>query len=319
MRARFIIAFFFYALVALLQVLLVRGENLPVAALRFAGLGLLIVPLWFLKTRNFSSKPTENKAPGKKAPRGRAPQGSDSNQNGAWMPAALTEVDRLRERLRSVRKVKIPFIHSKYFGILITFLFFFFFIFFAALVAGAVGFFVAIDLYLIFFPFLWFARLEKWLPAIADKIDVFGPVLKAELPKKLQLSPMLFFDENTHIPSDVRFMIAPALSVSQDLRDELLGAQIQLTYNNGPNGKVPYVYAVFITKGKGKIWQSLKNTKSAGFITEPGSSTEGAAVYGTVVLRLDTVSRSDGYHTRGKDVEQLLNLIVSALEKVCED
>jgi len=264
MKARFIIAFLFYTLVALLQVLVVRGENLPVNALRFAGMGLLVIPLWFLKIRNFSNDPLKKKAPQNKAPGGRIPQGSDPGQAGTWMPVTMTEVDRLQDRFRALRKVKILFVHRFGFGLSISFLFFFFFLFWAAFFAGIVGFFVAIDLYLIFFPILWYARLKKLVPAIADKIDAFGPVLKAELPEKLRLSPMLFFDENTQVPSDIRFMLAPALGVSQDVRDELLGAQLQVTYNKGPNGNVPYMYAVFITRGKEKIWQSLKNVNSRG-------------------------------------------------------
>ena len=311
MRARFIIAILFYTLVALLQVLIVRGENFPIMTLRFAGMGLLIIPLWFLKIRNFSGDPLKKKAPVKKEPKG-----SGSGQAGTWMPVTLTEVDRLLDRVRAVRKVKIPFANNVNFGRVITFLFFFFFLFFAAMIAGAIGFFVLIDLYLIFFPVFWFARIEKWIPPIADRIDVFSPVIKAELPKKLQLSPMLFFDGDTNVPSDIRLMLAPALSVSRDIRDELLGAQFQVTYNKGPHGKVPYVYAVFITKGKEKIWQSLKNTRSSGYVAESGSSTEGGTVYGTVVLRLDTNSRFDGYHTHEKDVEELLGLVVRAMEKV---
>ena len=307
MKARFIIAFLFYFLVALLQVLIVRGENLPVTALRFAGFGLLAIPLWFLKTKNFSSKPAKKKAL-KKA----------DKESGKWLPVSLTEVDRLLDKTRSLGKVKIPFVFSPNFGRLFTFLFIFLFLLLAVIADNAVGLFILVDLYLIFFPVFFFARVEKKLPDIAGRINAFAPVLKTALPKKLKLSSLFFFEQNDDLPADIRLMLEPSSTVPQEVKMELLGAQLQLTFNNGPNGEVPYIYAVFITKGKGKIWQSFSNIKAPSYITEAGSSTEGDTVYGTVVLRLDTKSRSDGYHTRENDVKKLLGLVVQAMEKVCK-
>ena len=66
----------------------------------------------------------------------------------------------------------------------------------------------------------------------------------------------------------------------------------------------------------GKIWQTLKNVSADGYVTEAGSSGEGGEVYGTVVFRLDTKSRKDGYHTNESDVKKLLALVVRALEKI---
>ena len=118
------------------------------------------------------------------------------------------------------------------------------------------------------------------------------------------------------MPSDIRLMLAPVDSAARELRDELLGVQFQITYNNGEHGRVPYVYAVFITKGQGKIWQSLKGISYANWVTESGSSTEGNTVYGTVVLRQNTGRRSDGYHTRESDVRELIGNVAKALEKI---
>lgn len=302
LRARFVVALLFYVLAALLQVLLVRGGSFPLAVFRFAGLALVAVPLWFLRARSFSN---------------RAPASVGPKQEGTWKTVTVTEMDRLMDRIAATRKARIPVFYNRSFGIVLTFLFFFLLVPTGGII-GATGVFVILDLYLLLFPFLWFSRVEKWYPAVANKVDVFGPVLEAELPHWLSLSPMFFFDGNggEQMPSDIRLMLAPGTDAPREIRDELLGAQFQLTYNKGPSGAAPYMYAVFITKGKGRIWQSLKNVRAAGYVTEPGSSTEGDIVYGTVVLRLDTKSRSDGYQTYESDVRELLALVLRTLEKL---
>jgi len=318
LAVRFVIAFFFYALVALLQVLMVRGGSLPLFVLRFAGIALLIIPLWFLKVRNFSNKPLVDIPKASKTKTGKTEPGR--KEKGTWKAVSMTEIDRLRDWIGTVRKVKIPFFYSRVFGALATFITFFLMVFSVILTifTGSSGFFLILDLYLIFFPLLHFARIEKWVPGISDKLDSFAPVLNAKLPGSLSLSPTAFFDgsDGDVTPSDLRLMLAPGTNSPQEVRDELLGAQFQITENKGPNGTVPYMYAVFITKGKGTIWKLLKDIRAANYITEPGSSKEGDVVYGTVVLRLDTKSRSDGYHTKESDVRELLGLVTMALEGV---
>ena len=322
-RTRFIIAFSIYVLSAFVQVILTKAGNAPVI-LRFIAFGLLVVPLWFLKVRNFSNKPAVEKTTADKAQAGKISAGNSKTapmQAGSWMTVTMTELDRLRDRIRATKKIKIPKIYSPAFAVIISFFSVFFLFSFFMIIAIvtdyiAAGFFIALELYLIFFPFLWFARIEKWTPGISGKIEAFGPVFDGELPKKIQLLPMFFNGPDDTVPSDIRLMLVPGPGAAQELKDELVGAQFQITYNKGPNGEVPYMYAVFITKGKGKIWQSLANTGASGYVTEPGSSTEDGTVYGTVVLRLDTKSRSDGYHTNKNDVKKLLGLVTRALEQL---
>ena len=322
LRARFVIAFFVYAFVALLQVLPVISGNVSEALIALAGSGLLIIPLWFLRARSFSNKPVPAKV-SKKA----GTKKGVTKKEGIWRPVTMTDLDRLRARIAATKKAKIPALYSGAPGALITFLYFFALIVGGA-IFGAVGFFALVDLYLVFFPYMWFAQISKWYPEIGSKIDILAPILDAELPDnirgKFQFSPMIFFIDSIgstdeggdQMPSDVRLMLSPADSAPQELRDELLGVQFQITYNNGERGRVPYVYAVFITKGQGKIWQSLKDIRYSRWITGPGSSTEGNVVYGTVVLRLNTECRSDGYHTYASDVRELLGNVVKALEKI---
>ncbi|MCL2319687.1 MAG: hypothetical protein FWC45_06350, partial [Treponema sp.] len=256
LRARFVIAFLFYALAALLQILMVRGGGPALGLFRFAGVGLFVIPLWFLKARSVSNKPGAGKTKADKARKTGSP-----GETGMWKPVSMTDLDRLRDRIGAIRKAKIPAVYSVKFGIPVTFPFVFL-LFVAGFIIGAAGAFAVIDLYLVFFPFFWFARVEKWVPGIGGKIDVFGPVLEAKLPETLRLDVMLFFGEAGGVPSDIRLMLAPGPGAPKEIRDELLGAQFQVTYNTGPNGEVPYVYAVFITKGQGKIWQSLQDSLS---------------------------------------------------------
>ena len=331
LRSRFIIAVIIYATAALLQFLLIRGENIPLSLFRFAGFAILIIPIWFLKVRNFSNKPPFKSGSKKDS-------AADPELDGAWRPVSLTDLDRIRDRIAATERVKIPFAHNLVFGILLSF--FSPFLFIPAIIfAGITGFFVLIDLYLVFFPFIWFARIEKWYPEINEKLAAFAPVLEAKLPRNLRLTPMLFFDgknqaAGTQTPADMRIMLAPVTSAETsagtrqgrgtppangtrgEVLEELVGVQFQVTYNKGPRGEVPYMYAVFITKGMGKVYKSLKNVSAQGYVTEAGSSGEGDTVYGTIVLRLDTKSRSDGYHTHENDVKELLALVLQALEKL---
>jgi hypothetical protein len=287
-KFRFALAFIFYALVALLQIFIVKGG-------RFAGIALLIVPLWFLKAKNFTNKPSD--------------QGKEE-----WKPVSMNEVDRLINKIRSFKKAKIPVIYGSVFAVL-SIILSFFILFFLGIVYGANAVFVYIDLYLIFIPCLWFARVKRWYPReLAEKLDAFSPIINTRLPETLKLSPMLRFDEDEQglpAPEDFRLMIGPKSGKGPE---DLLGAQFQLTFNKGPNGQVPYMYAVFITRGMGKTWAALKKLNILDYVIEWNSSKEGDEVYGAVVLRLDTNSRSDGYHTKRADVQNLAFNVVHALE-----
>ena len=317
LKARFVIALFFFAFVALLQGLPVISGSVSEAFIGLAGSGILFIPLWFLRARSFSNKPVPAKA-SKKA---------GVKKEGTWRPVTMTDLDRLRARIAATKKVNIPALYSGAPGALISF-FYFILLIAGGAIFGAAGFFMLFDIYLIFFPYMWFAQISKWYPEIGSKIDILAPILDTKLPDnirgKFQFSPMIYFVDSIgstgeggeQKPSDIRLMLAPVGSAPQELRDELLGVQFQITYNNGEHGRVPYVYAVFITKGQEKIWQSLKEIRYPRWITGPGSSTEGNVVYGTVVLRLDTACRSDGYHTRESDVRELIGNVVKALEKI---
>ena len=303
LRTRFIIAFMCYALSGLLMFLSIIYPQYKISFVVFLVYALLFVPIPFLKTVNFPGKQKSVSGSKKK-----------DSKSGVWKPVTMTQMDRMVDSVNSLKKMKIPLLFKASFGVLSTIAFFVIFLFTNGSITTMVVLF-----YIILFPLLWFTRVKKTSPysSIVEKMKIFNPLLGATLPVHFRLEPMLFFKggEGDEIPSDIRVMLAPGPDASQKIRDELLGVQFQLTYNSGPNGKVPYAYAVFITKGQGKLWETFKVFKFPGLITEPGSSKEGDTVYGTVVLRQDTKKRSDGYHTKPGDVKSLVSSVMSAFSQ----
>ncbi len=254
---------------------------------------MLVTPLFFLAVKKFSNKPAD--------------QGKEE-----WKTVTMTEIDRVLDRLRRVQKTKIPFVYTGGLAVLATLLTFF--LCFNALKNGSPArAFIILDLYLIFAPVLYFARIKKWYPTeLAGKLAAYQPVFSYNFPDKVKLSPSLRFDEDENgkkIPEDLRVTIRPSVCPP-----DFLGAQFHLAYNTGPNGKVPYMYAVFICKGEGTSWHSFKKMRFDKFITE--TSAEKTSEYSTVVLRLDTKCRSDGYHTKPADIARLISNTNSALISV---
>jgi hypothetical protein len=303
-RPRFVIAMVFYTLAALLQFFMADGFFL----LRLCSFVLLAVPFFFLSAKSFSNKIVD--------------VGKED-----WKPVTQKEIDRLQDRLANIRKVKTPIYYNKFFAIMLMIFFPFVLCMIWALFDPPLIF-IFIDLFLVFLPFFWFARVDKWYPAdLAAKLAVFMPVITYSFGENYKLTPMLRFVEDKEgrkIPEDVRFMLefsnfvcsdgkSQGVSNPADAENGLLGVQFQATFNNGPNGKVPYLYAVFITKGGSRAWNALQQLSYKRFITEKTESEENGKVYGTVVLRLDTKSRADGYHTKSADVKQLAENVTKAL------
>ena len=304
-KIRFCGAFFFYALAAFSRLPLGKPPAVP-ALFSLGGLVLLGPPLWLLAAQNFSSRST----------------GKED-----WQNVSMKEVDRLASRIRKVRQARIPPWYGVHLGIITTLLGGFTLIVAGGL-AGTEGIFLLTALYLIFFPWLWFARINKWYPQdLARKLNTFAPVLNCllETPDKkggpwdgFKIRPMFRFDKDQDgrkIPEDIRVMLGPPQNRALGVLAELVGVQFQLSFNQGPNGKVPYMYAVFITMGKGTLWQRLGAMNYPGYVVEKDSST-GEGEYSAVVLRLNTKSRSDGYHSREEDIRTLIGHVKDALGKI---
>jgi hypothetical protein len=296
LASRFAIAAFVYTGVALSQYLVVKGP-LP-ALFGCAGFLLLIVPLFLLNVENFSNKPHLRK---------------QKKKNEDWKIVSMTEVDRVLDHAQRVKKAHIPFIYTSGAGVLFVFVSFcvslFGIFFFQDLVMGlGAVVFLFICLALIFSPIFCFAHIKKWVPSdLTEKLDAFKPLLTYDLPKNIKLVPYFQFEEDENgkkVPRDARFSLEPVPKPA-----DFIGTQFQIAYNKGPNGNVVYVYAVFICKNvdPGASWQKLKAIRNfPRFIKEVSTGEE----YNTVVLRLDTTCRADGYHTKEADIAELVRNVV---------
>ncbi len=301
-KARFLLAGTLYLTAAMLHLVLLRTgsaaqtSSAAQAIVCWAGVLLLAVPLSFLAARNYTNKPeTRDLSTGKSE----------------WKQVTMTELDRLRDHIQRLRKTSIPAGYGKGALVFLTLL---------AAVTGLLALmggnstaaFIIADIYLVFAPCLWFLRVQKWYPpGIIKQLRDLGAVISYQWPEGVKLTPSFWLDRDSggkSVPADLKLMAEPSPKPQ-----DLMGAQFQLTHNKGPNGDVPYMYAVFITKGRGTAWKTLKQFRYNGFVTEASSSVEEGTEYGTVVLRLDTNARSDGYHTKKADIDRLLRYTSEAL------
>jgi hypothetical protein len=152
--------------------------------------------------------------------------------------------------------------------------------------------------------------VRLWTPAeLKMKMDAFRAVVsaaeKADASLKLVVTPYLRLDkdkEGRQIPEDVRLLIEPRRKP-----EDFMGVQFQVAVNNGPNGAVPYLYAVFLCKGKGRSLSRFSSIRAEGFEVEPGADGE----YGFVVVRQET--SHGGYHTSPEDCNRLVEVVAEAL------
>jgi len=217
-----------------------------------------------------------------------------------WRPVTMAEVDRLEDGIRQSVKLRKRTRDLKT-GLLVGLL--------SPIVLTALGVLAAIgrgDLSFVIgnaaaflVPALFFGRVRVFVPGdIQFKLLSFRAFLSEPLPAGISASPYLRFDKDPagrDIPEDLRLMLEPKRPP-----EDLVGVQVQAAINKGPNGKVPYLYAVLLTKGtKGPAYEAARRFKSRGFVVEGGSDGD----YGTVVIRQST--SSGGYHTTPDDCREL--------------
>jgi hypothetical protein len=219
-----------------------------------------------------------------------------------WQPATAAEFNRIRANLAATRKQKFSPLHRGGLGVLLIF------------AAGALALFVGIgssglvgvaflDAAVLLLPFAFSGNVSLWTPReLAFKMACLEPLAGAE-PEGGQIivTPYLRLDkdkDDRRIPEDVRLMVEPRRK-----SEDFLGAQFQVAINNGPNGAVPYLYAVFLCRGKGPTFQAISRMDFDSFIHEPGGDKE----YGYVVVRQRT--SGGGYHTDPEDCRRLYALV----------
>jgi hypothetical protein len=142
------------------------------------------------------------------------------------------------------------------------------------------------------------------------KMERFKTVLNAanKSSKEFIVTPYLRLDkdkEGRQIPEDVRLMIEPR----RKPRD-FVGVQLQVAINNGPNGAVPYMYSVFLCKGKGATYRILRDAGFGSMVKEPGGDEE----YGYIVVRQRT--SGGGYHTDSQGCLRLFEEVKKGLQEL---
>jgi hypothetical protein len=228
-----------------------------------------------------------------------------------WKPASVNEVERIRSNINRSKQTKLPVYFNPTARNAAVFIFLGALIvsFFIAASAGFNRLFIIIlDAFIVAVPLLFSGLVKLWVPAeLSMKMDTFTSILDISLPKDLKLTPYIRFDkdkEGRKIPEDLRFLLEKSR-----MPEDLVGAQFQIAVNNGPNGKVPYMYAVFICRGKGPSFQRISQDDFNRFIKETGGDDE----YGTIVIRQPT--ENGGYHTDDKDCKRLYRTVATSLSE----
>jgi hypothetical protein len=224
-----------------------------------------------------------------------------------WQPASVREFDRIKSNLQLTRTKTFSVIYRPGFGWFIAIV-----LFFVAVILGLsdrrLGALVFGDALVLLFPFLFSGNVSLWTPQeLAFRMRVFDPILSNEQAEggDIIITPYLRLDKNKEgqqIPEDIRLMVEPRRKPA-----DFLGVQLQVAVNKGPNGSVPYMYSVFLCRGKGPTYQVLSAARFSGYEREPGGDKE----YGYVVVRQKT--SGTGYHTTDADVRRLYEMVKSTL------
>ncbi len=250
---------------------------------------LCMVPgLLFVSARNYRNKPM------------------DIGQED-WQPASVREFDRIKSNLQLTRQKTFSVIYRAGFGWFIAIVLA---VIAAVLAMGSARFaaLAAFDFLVLLVPFLLTGNVSLWTPReLAFRMRVFEPILSTEQAEggDIVITPYLRLDkdpQNHQIPEDIRLMVEPRRKPK-----DFLGVQLQVAVNKGPNGNVPYMYAVFLCRGKGETYQSLSSMRFDDFVKEPGGDKE----YGYVVVRQQT--SGTGYHTTDSDVRRLYEMVKEKL------
>ena len=253
-----------------------------------AGIALMIPGLLFVSARSFRNKPM------------------DIGQED-WQPASVREYDRIRSNLELTRQKRFSVIYRPGFG---------WFIAVVLAIASLVlimsdrpfAALVCFDAFVLLIPFLLTGNVMLWTPQeLAFRMRVFEPILETEQAEggDIIITPYLKLDKEKdghEVPEDIRLMVEPRRKPT-----DFLGVQLQVAVNKGPNGNVPYMYAVFLCRGKGDTFHKLSSMGFDEFVREPGGDKE----YGYVVVRQQTTGT--GYHTTDADVRRLYQMVTEKL------
>lgn len=223
-----------------------------------------------------------------------------------WRPVSMAEIDKIADSLAETKKKRTHTMGGTAGRILLSLL---------GLVVVAVSFamdprmgLLATDAALFLVPVLYFGNVRLFLPPLlSKKMSCFQAVFSAAARDGLVATPYLRFDkdeEGKDVPEDIRLMLEPKRKP-----EGFVGVQFQAAINKGPNGEVPYLYAVFLFKGAGSAYKTISSLSARGYHIEANPSGE----YSTVVLRQAT--SGTGYLTRPSDCERLYEVSSQILAK----
>lgn len=282
-NARFLLAFALYLGGTALQ--LASGLMLP-------GFALVVLGWAPLALRKITTKPSD--------------QGLEE-----WRAVSAQEIDRIADALKASRKTSISSGLDLGRAILVTGALAMAAALGGLLLGGGLALALA-DFCLFLVPALFFGRVKVFVPKeLKLKLPCIAALLAERYPKDIILTPYLRFDKDAKgldVPEDVRAMLEPKRKPT-----DLVGVQLQAAINNGENGEVPYLYAVFIFKGSsGAGFRAVSRLKARGYVVEANAEGE----YGTVVVRQET--GGGGYRTTPDDCAELVQLATKALETLAQ-
>jgi hypothetical protein len=228
-----------------------------------------------------------------------------------WRPVPMAEVDRLDDGLRESRKLRgrtrsLASVFAIALGLPALAIYVG-----AAMAAGmADAALIGANAILFLAPAALFGRVKVFTPSeIVMKMPCFRAILAMDLPKEVAVAPYIRFDKDSRgadCPEDLRLLYELKRSPA-----DLVGIQVQISMNKGPNGTVPYMYAVVLTRGRaGPSHKAAQRFKAEGFEVESGGDDE----YGTVVIRQET--GGGGYETKLDDCRRLLDACLDLMLKL---
>ena len=220
-----------------------------------------------------------------------------------WRLVSMAEIDRLDDSLAQTRKLRRSVGSPGRAALAVLLVVLFVIVLVSGLSAGRSDIvYVALNAVIFLVPALFFGKVKVHLPVdIALKMPCFRAVLSETPPAGVAVAPYIRFDKDDKgldVPEDLRLLF--------ELKrppEDLVGVQVQAAINNGPNGPVPYLYAVVLTRGKdGPAHGAAARLKLKGYEVEAGGDKE----YGTVVIRQKT--SGGGYNTTPDDCTELASL-----------
>jgi hypothetical protein len=221
-----------------------------------------------------------------------------------WRPVSMAEVDRLADKIRHSKESRMKSLGGTFGSVALSAL-----LLVCAAAASAIGRRPALlfaDAFLFLVPALFFGALKVFVPPLLDlKMPCFQALFEEKASDDLVLTPYFRFDkdkEGKDVPEDLRVMVEPKRKPA-----DFVGVQIQAAVNKGPNGQVPYLYAVFLTEGKGESYRRLLPSRPRGYEVERG----GDEKYGSIVLRQET--SGTGYATKPSDCARLYGRVAEGL------